>query len=162
MAFQMFNPAPGNAMKICVSNTEQKLLEFTSCCITPRLDYLLTCLTISNHRSLSLKYQFMQRKMFRSGFLLQKLKSDKDNQPDTIQSLEIQIAEFRQLTDSFLDCEQSLFFYRFKRGRQPLPSRAISHARGHLRVLHFARRTTEKRETARSLMVFSNLFEVDV
>ena len=46
---------------------------------------------------------------------------------------------------------------RAKRGRQPekkkvpLPSRAISHARGHLRVLRFARRTTEKRETARSL-----------
>ena len=33
----------------------------------------------------------------------------------------------------------------------PLPSRAISHARGHLRVSRFARRTTEKRETARSL-----------
>jgi len=27
----------------------------------------------------------------------------------------------------------------------------ISHARGHLRVSRFARRTTEKRETARSL-----------
>ena len=39
---------------------------------------------------------------------------------------------------------------RAKRG-QPLPSRAISHARGHLRVSRFARRTTEKRETARSL-----------
>ena len=34
----------------------------------------------------------------------------------------------------------------------PLPSRSISHARGHLRVLRFARRTTEKRETARSLI----------
>ena len=33
----------------------------------------------------------------------------------------------------------------------PLPSRAISHARGHLRVSRFARQTTEKRETARSL-----------
>ena len=31
----------------------------------------------------------------------------------------------------------------------PLPS--VSHARGHLRVSRFARRTTEKRETARSL-----------
>ena len=40
---------------------------------------------------------------------------------------------------------------RAKRGRQPFPSRAISHARGHLRVSRFARRTTEKRETARSL-----------
>ena len=30
-------------------------------------------------------------------------------------------------------------------------SRAISHARGHLRVSRFARRTTETRETARSL-----------
>ena len=39
---------------------------------------------------------------------------------------------------------------RAKRG-QPLPSRVISHARGHLRVPRFARRTTEKRETARSL-----------
>ena len=35
----------------------------------------------------------------------------------------------------------------------PLPSRAISHARGHLRVSRFARRTTEKRETARSLIL---------
>ena len=33
----------------------------------------------------------------------------------------------------------------------PLPSRAISHARGHLRISRFARRTTEKREAARSL-----------
>ena len=39
---------------------------------------------------------------------------------------------------------------RAKRGRQP-PSRAISHVRGHLRVSRFARQTTEKRETARSL-----------
>ena len=39
---------------------------------------------------------------------------------------------------------------RAKRGR-PLPSRAISHARGHLRVSRFAGRTTEKRETARTL-----------
>ena len=35
----------------------------------------------------------------------------------------------------------------------PLPSRAISHARGHLRVSRFARRTTEKREAARSLVL---------
>ena len=34
----------------------------------------------------------------------------------------------------------------------PLPSRAISLARGHSRVSRFARRTTEKRETARSLI----------
>ena len=33
--------------------------------------------------------------------------------------------------------------------------RATSHARGHLRVSRFARRTTEKRETARSLRVFA-------
>ena len=32
-------------------------------------------------------------------------------------------------------------------------SRAICHARGRLRVSRFARRTTEKRETARSLAV---------
>ena len=56
---------------------------------------------------------------------------------------------------------------RAKRGRQPekkkeslsffvpLPSRAISHARGHLRVSRFAGRTTEKRETARSLNKYS-------
>ena len=42
---------------------------------------------------------------------------------------------------------------RAKPDRQPLPFRAISHARGHLRVLRFARRTTEKRETARSLVL---------
>ena len=48
---------------------------------------------------------------------------------------------------------------RAKRGRQPepLPSRAISHARGHSRVSRFARRTTEKRETARSLGTQVNL-----
>ena len=38
---------------------------------------------------------------------------------------------------------------RAKRG--PLPSRVISHARGHLRVSRFAPRTTEKIETARSV-----------
>ena len=38
-----------------------------------------------------------------------------------------------------------------RRPENDLPSRAISHARGHLRVSRFARRTTEKRETARSL-----------
>ena len=39
----------------------------------------------------------------------------------------------------------------------PLPSRAISHARGHLRVSCFARRTTEKRETARCLGMFESI-----
>ena len=34
----------------------------------------------------------------------------------------------------------------------PQPMVIISHARGHLRVSRFARRTTEKRETARSLV----------
>ena len=48
-----------------------------------------------------------------------------------------------------IDCEQSLFCFRFS--HVPLPSCATSHARGHLRVSRFARRTTEKRETARSL-----------
>ena len=47
---------------------------------------------------------------------------------------------------------------RAKRGRQPLPSRAISHARGHLCVSRFARRTTEKRETARSRYCKRNSF----
>ena len=61
----------------------------------------------------------------------------------------------------FLDCEQSLFFFRFsKRAISHAPSvtrhqsRAISLARGHLRVSRFARQTTEKRETARSLIYF--------
>ena len=70
-----------------------------------------------------------------------------------------------------VDCQQSLFFFRFSKGSarretrdarretrnawneggsprrkeislfMPLPSRAISHARGHLRVSRFARRT---------------------
>ena len=40
---------------------------------------------------------------------------------------------------------------RAKRGRQPLPSPAISPGRGHVRVSRFARRTTEKIETVRSL-----------
>ena len=52
---------------------------------------------------------------------------------------------FRRLDAHEIDCEKSLFFV-------PLPSRAISHARGHLRVSRFARRTKEKRETARSLL----------
>ena len=39
---------------------------------------------------------------------------------------------------------------RAKRGR-PLLSRYQSRARGHLRISRFARRTTEKREAARSL-----------
>ena len=34
----------------------------------------------------------------------------------------------------------------------PQPMVIISHARGHLRVSRFTRRTTEKRETARSLV----------
>ena len=41
-------------------------------------------------------------------------------------------------------------FVRFHRLRAV--SLFLSHARGHLRVSRFARRTTEKRETARSLM----------
>ena len=54
----------------------------------------------------------------------------------------------------FIDCEQSLFFFRFSESNARARERrsAISHARGHLRVSRFARRTTEKRETARSLM----------
>jgi len=44
--------------------------------------------------------------------------------------------------------------------RVPLPSRAISHERGHLRVLRCARRTTEKRETARSLLVLKGVRNV--
>ena len=80
----------------------------------------------------------------------------------------------------YVDCEQSLFFFRFsessarareRRSREkcetrradreekkkeslffvPLPSRAFSHARGHLRVSRFGRWITEKRDTARSL-----------
>ena len=75
----------------------------------------------------------------------------------------------------FLHCEQSLFFFRFSesnalagaekpqdaRNEGGSPSRAISHARGHWRVSRFARRTTEKRETARSLcfsFVFNSSF----
>ena len=65
--------------------------------------------------------------------------------------------------EQIVDCEQSLFFFRFGKGSArarerrsetraaALPSRAISHARGHLRVSRFARRTTEKREAARGL-----------
>ena len=51
---------------------------------------------------------------------------------------------------------------RAKRGRSlvPLPSRAIGHARGHLRVSRFARRTTEKRETARSLCLQRSVFDI--
>ena len=65
-----------------------------------------------------------------------------------------------------IDCEQSLFFFSFsesnalareRRSRETretrAAARAISHARGHLRVSRFARQTTEKRETARSLVM---------
>ena len=41
----------------------------------------------------------------------------------------------------------------------PLPSRAISHTRGHLRISRFARRTTEKREAARSLGISLLIFK---
>ena len=41
----------------------------------------------------------------------------------------------------------------------PLPSRAIRHARGHLRVSRFARQTTQKGETARSLLFSLFLFK---
>ena len=85
---------------------------------------------------------------------------------------------FSSLICYVVDCEQSLFFFRFSernaRARErrscetretraaareekkkvPLLSRAISHARGHLRFSRFARRTTEKRETARSLATY--------
>ena len=44
-----------------------------------------------------------------------------------------------------LDCEQSLFFL-------PLPSRAFSHARGHLRVSGVLLDGQRKKETARSLL----------
>ena len=56
-----------------------------------------------------------------------------------------------------LDCEQSLFFFRFSESSacaQELLSRAFSPARGHLCVSCFARQTTEKRETACSLWCF--------
>ena len=42
----------------------------------------------------------------------------------------------KNMSSGRVDCEQSLFFFRFS---------------GHLRFSRFARRTTEKRETARSL-----------
>ena len=56
-----------------------------------------------------------------------------------------------------LDCEQSLFFFRFSesnaraRERRSCETRETRAARGHLRVSRFARRTTEKIETTRSL-----------
>ena len=63
-----------------------------------------------------------------------------------------------------IDYEQSLFLLRFsesnacareRRSRETRETReaAIGNARGHLRVSRFVRRTTEKRETARSLVV---------
>ena len=70
------------------------------------------------------------------------------------------------VTNKFLpcvDCEQSLFFFRFSERsrraqerrsrdtRETRASRTFSHARGHLRVSSFARRTPEKRKTACSL-----------
>ena len=73
----------------------------------------------------------------------------------------------RSFLDGFQqDCEQSLFFFRFSKGIEWTRTRAakprdapnegaISLARGHLRVSRFARRTTEERETARSLSPIS-------
>ena len=73
------------------------------------------------------------------------------------------------VTDKFLpcvDCEQSLFFFRFsetdwweqctpagvrRETRETRTSHTFSHARGHLCVSRFARRTPEKRYAARSL-----------
>ena len=70
------------------------------------------------------------------------------------------------VTNKFLpcvDCEQSLFFFRFSESsararerrsretRETRVSRTFNHARGHLRVSRFARRTSEKRKTACSL-----------
>ena len=69
------------------------------------------------------------------------------------------------VTNKFLpcvDCEESLFFFRFSESsaraevrretRETRTSHTFSHARGHLRVSRFARRTPEKRYTARSLV----------
>ena len=62
------------------------------------------------------------------------------------------------LAEIRLDCEKSLFFFRFSernaRAREREAARRAKrgrHARGHLRVTRFARRTTEEREIARSL-----------
>ena len=44
-----------------------------------------------------------------------------------------------------------MFRFSESNTRETRASRSISHARGYLRVSRFARRTTEKRETARSL-----------
>ena len=54
-----------------------------------------------------------------------------------------------------IDCEQSLFFFRFSDGgARALPSSAFSHARGHLRVSRVSLYGLKKtRETARSLVV---------
>ena len=63
-----------------------------------------------------------------------------------------------------IDCEQSLFFFRFSesnaRARSGEAARrakrvAISHARGHLPVSRFARQNPGKRETARSLLLLT-------
>ena len=48
-------------------------------------------------------------------------------------------------------CVSHVLLDRLQKKERLLLSRAISHARGHLRVSRFARPTTEKRETARSL-----------
>ena len=53
-----------------------------------------------------------------------------------------------------VDYKQSLFFFRFS--HVPLPSRATSHARGHLRVSRCARRTTENRSLGDSKKVNTN------
>ena len=42
-----------------------------------------------------------------------------------------------------------------RRSRETRETRAISHARGHLPVSRFARQTTEKSETARSLLLLT-------
>ena len=54
-------------------------------------------------------------------------------------------------------CVSHVLLDRLQKKERLLVSRAISHARGHLRVSRFARPTTEKRETARSLFLMSIL-----
>ena len=65
-------------------------------------------------------------------------------------NLKIRLAKILLFTKYELRLGHLIFFPEFSYF-VPLPSRAISHARGHLRVSRFARWTTEKRETARSL-----------
>ena len=57
------------------------------------------------------------------------------------------------VTSPQLDCDQSLYFFRFSEGKtRARVENAFSHTRDHFFLARFARQTKKERETARSLL----------